>query len=53
MGAGNPCSNHGQRTIALAFILEPVPEHENSVGVSAPLPHQPRAGLQHDTRMKG
>ncbi len=48
MCPGDPLGNHGQRPIPPAFIFEPVPAHEDGMGVSAPLPHQGRAGLQHD-----
>src|SRR6202011_3517053 len=37
----------GQRAIALAVIFEPVLADEDDMGVSAPPPHQARAGLQH------
>ena len=47
MSPGDPLGNHGQRPISLAVVFEPVLAHENGVGVSAPLPHQGRAGLQH------
>ena len=42
-----------QRPIALALVLEPVLAHEDGMGVSAPLPHQGRAGLQHDAGIEG
>ena len=47
MGPGNPLGNHGQRPIAPAIIFEPVLAYEDGMGVSAPLSHQARAGLQH------
>ena len=47
MCPGNPLGDHGQRAIALAVIFEPVLAYEDGMGVSAPLPHQARAGLQH------
>ena len=47
MCPGNPLRNHAQRAIALAVILEPVLAYEDGMGVSAPPPHQARAGLQH------
>ena len=47
MGPGNPLGDHGQRAIALAVIFEPVLADEDGMGVSAPPPHQARAGLQH------
>src|ERR1700730_12043943 len=46
MCPGDPLSNHGQRPIPLALVFEPVLAHEDSMGASAPLPHQGRAGLQ-------
>ncbi|HWX76969.1 MAG TPA: hypothetical protein VNY32_05810 [Candidatus Acidoferrales bacterium] len=47
MGPGNPLGDHGQRAIALAVIFEPVLAYQDGMGMSAPLPHQARAGLQH------
>ena len=47
MSPGDPLGYHGQRPIALALVIEPVLVHEDGMGVSAPLPHQGRAGLQH------
>ena len=47
MRPGDPLGNHRQRPIALALVFEPVLAHEDGVGVSAPLTHQGRAGLQH------
>ena len=47
MCPGNPLGDHGQRAIALPVIFEPVLAYEDGMGVSAPLPHQTRAGLQH------
>jgi hypothetical protein len=47
MCPGNPLGDHGQRAIALAVIFEPVLADEDGMGVSAPPPHQARAGLQH------
>src|ERR1700738_2937757 len=47
MYPGDPLGNHGQRAIAPALVFEPVLAHEDGMGVSAPLPHQGRAGLQH------
>src|ERR1700747_3133279 len=46
MCAGNPLRNHGQGAIALALVFEPFLAHEDRMGVSAPLAHQARAGLQ-------
>src|SRR6202035_5244609 len=43
----DPLGNHGQRPIALALVFEPVLAREDGMGVTAPLPHQGRAGLQH------
>ena len=37
----------------LALIFEPAFTDEDRVGVSAPLPHQYRAGLQHDIGIEG
>jgi hypothetical protein len=48
MCPGDPLGNHGQRPIALAVVFEPLLAHEDGMGVSAPLPHQGRAGLQHN-----
>src|SRR5215472_12952900 len=53
MRAGNPLSDHGQRAIVLALIFEPVSANEDGMGVSAPVPDQSRAGLQHDTGIAG
>jgi hypothetical protein len=47
MYVGNLPGNHTQRPIALALVFEPILAHEDGMGVSAPLPHQGRAGLQH------
>ena len=47
MGPGDPLGDHGQRAIALAVIFEPVLADEDGMGVSAPPPHQARAGLRH------
>src|ERR1700732_3642344 len=44
--------DHGQRAIALAVIFEPVLAYEDGMGVSAPPPHQARAGLQHSARVE-
>ena len=51
MCPGDPLGDHGQRPIALAVVFEPVLAHEDGMGVSAPLPHQCRTGLQHYARM--
>ena len=47
MCPGDPFGNHGQRPIVLALVFEPVLAHEDGMGVTAPLAHQRRAGLQH------
>jgi len=47
MCPGDPLGNHGQRPIALALVFEPLLAHEDGMGVTAPLAHQGRAGLQH------
>ena len=47
MCPGDPLGNHRQRPIAVSLVFEPVLAHEDGMGVSAPLPHQGRAGLQH------
>ena len=46
MCPGDPLGNHGQRPIPCAFVFEPVLAHEDGMGLTAPLPHQGRAGLQ-------
>ena len=53
MRSGNPLGDHGQRAITLPLIFEPVLANEDAVGVSAPLTHQCRTGLQHDTWIEG
>ena len=53
MGPGDPLGNHGQRSIALALVFEPVLAHEDGMGVSTPLPHQGRAGLRHYAGIEG
>jgi hypothetical protein len=47
MCPGDPLGKHGQRPIPLTVVFEPVLAHEDGMGVSAPLPHQRRAGLRH------
>ena len=47
MCPGDLLGNHSQRPIALAVVFEPVLMREDGMRVSAPLPHQGRAGLQH------
>jgi hypothetical protein len=47
MCPGDPLGDHGQRAIVLPVIFEPVLANEDDMGVSAPPPHQARAGLQH------
>jgi hypothetical protein len=46
MCPGNPLGNHRLRPIPLAVVFEPILAHEDGMGVTAPLPHQGRAGLQ-------
>ena len=53
MRPGNPLGDHGQRAITLPLIFKPVLANKDGVGVSAPLTHQCRAGLQHETGIKG
>src|SRR5215472_7886686 len=53
MRSGNPLGNHRQRAIMVALIFEPIFANEHGVGVSAPLTHQSRAGLRHDTWTEG
>ncbi len=53
MRAGDPFGDHGQRAVVLALIFEPVLANEDGKGVSAPVPDQSRAGLQHDTGIAG
>src|SRR5215831_12501816 len=53
MRSGNPLGDYRQRAIMLALILEPVLANEHRVGVSAPLTHQHRAGLRHETGVEG
>src|ERR1700749_703977 len=53
MSPGDPLGNHGQRPIPLAVVFEPVLAHEDGMGVSTPLPHQPRAGLRHYAGIEG
>src|ERR1700719_2420329 len=47
MCPGDPLGNHRQRPIAVSLVFEPVLAHEDGMGLTAPLPHQGRAGLQH------
>src|SRR6478736_10384417 len=47
MCPGDPLGDYGQRAIALAVIFEPVLAYQDGMGMSAPPPHQARAGLQH------
>src|SRR3984893_70787 len=47
MRPGNPLRNYAQRAIALAVVFEPFLAHKDGMGMSAPLPNQGRAGLQH------
>src|ERR1700739_3860026 len=52
MSPGDLLGNHGQRPIPLGLIFEPVVAHEDGMGVSAPLSHQGRAGLQHSAGLE-
>src|SRR4029077_14805946 len=47
MCPGDPLGNHSERPIPLAIVFEPFLAHEDGMGVTAPLPHQGRAVLQH------
>src|SRR6202011_2552465 len=49
----DPLGNHGQGPVALAVEFETVLAREDGMGVSAPLPHQRRAGLQHNVGIEG
>ena len=51
--AGDPLGDHSQRAITLALIFEPVLTNQHGVSVPAPLAHQCRTGLQHDTGREG
>src|SRR5215831_4499145 len=53
MRAGDSLGDHGQRAIVLALIFEPVLTDQHGVSVPAPLAHQCRTGLQHDTGAEG
>src|ERR1700738_3943400 len=53
MRPGNPLGDHRQRAIALAVIFDPVLAYQDGMGVSAPPPHQARAGLQHAAGLEG
>ena len=53
MRPGNPLGDHGQRPITLPLIFEPILANEDGMSTSAPLTHQCRAGLQHDTGIEG
>jgi hypothetical protein len=44
MCPGDPLGNHGQRSITLALVFEPVLAREDGMGVSAPLPEPRRLG---------
>src|ERR1700726_890991 len=46
MCPGDPLGNHRQRPIAVSLVFEPVLAPEDGMGLTAPLPHQGRAGLQ-------
>jgi hypothetical protein len=47
MCPGDLRGNHTQRPIAPTLVFEPVLAHKDGMGVTAPLPHQARAGPQH------
>jgi hypothetical protein len=53
MRSCNPFGDHGQRAISFALIFKLVFANQHGMGVSAPVPHQSRAGLQHDTGIAG
>src|SRR5262249_41416549 len=53
MRPGDPLGDHRQRAMMLALIFEPVFANQHGVGVTAPLAHQQRAGLRHDTGAEG
>src|SRR6202030_2001856 len=53
MCPGDPLGNHGQRPIPLTVVFEPVLARGDGMGVSAPLPHQGRAGLHHNVGIEG
>ena len=53
MCPGDLLGNHGQRPIPLTVVFEPVLAREDGMGVSAPLPHQGRAGLHHNVGIEG
>jgi hypothetical protein len=53
MCPGDPLGNHGQRPIALAVVFEPFLADKDGMSVSAPLPHQGRAGLRHNVGIEG
>ena len=53
MRPGNPLGDYAQRPVTLPLILKPVVANEDGVGVSTPLTNQSRAGLQHDSGIKG
>src|SRR5215472_4568647 len=53
MRAGDPLGDHSERAITLALIFEPVLTNQHGVSVPAPLAHQCRTGLQHDTGVEG
>ena len=53
MRPGDPLRDNRQGAIAVTLVLEAVFMDEDSMCVSAPLAHQGRTGLQHDTGMNG
>ena len=50
---GDPLGDYRQRAITLVLIFKPVFANQHGVGVTAPLAHQHRAGLRHDTGVEG
>ena len=52
MCSGDPFGNQSQRPVPLALVFEPVLVHEDDMGVTAPLAHQGRAGLQHSAEIE-
>src|ERR1700737_5661456 len=53
MCPGDPLGNYSQLPIALPVVFEPVLAREDGMSVSAPLPHQGRAGLRHNVGIEG
>jgi hypothetical protein len=52
MCPGDPLGNHSERPISLAVVFEPVLAREDGMSVSAPLPHQGRAGLRYNVEIE-